>query len=108
MNNDQLIAFVEATQEAMLRQQQLLQAQGHQIVGLHSKLSAVRHLAYALAESHPNPHLVQDRYLSLMDRVADRLQPEMAQVFQDDMQVVLRELLALRPGRSGSAPHPTA
>jgi hypothetical protein len=107
MNSDQLIALVEAMQEAMLRQQQLLQTHGHHIVGLQSKLSAVRHLAYALAESHPNPQLVQERYLELMDRVADRLKPELAQVFREDMNVVLRELLSLprMPG-SGTPPRP--
>lgn len=108
MNNDQLIAFIESTQEAMLKQQELLQAHTEHIVGLQSRLVAVRYLAYALAATHPNPGLVQEKYLGLMDHVADNVHPDQAHVFRDDLNVVLRELLSLRPGRSGSAPPPTA
>lgn len=91
-------AFLQTTQKALQAQSELLVQLSTQVGALNQQLAATRYLAYALAHTHPNPEKLAESYLSLMDHTADTLPAHGAAALRDDMNVVLRELLALRPG----------
>ena len=96
MNESPLISLLQATQEALQTQQELQLQQTQEIQRLHSHLAAVRYLGYALAATHPAPGVLTEKYMELMDHAADTLPESSAQLFRDDMNVVLKELLTLR------------
>lgn len=96
MNEALITSLLRTTQETMQKQQELLLQQGQEIQTLHSRLASVQYLSYALAMTHPNPLELTDKYMSLMDYAADKIPAHMTELFRDDMNAVLRELLSLR------------
>ena len=96
--NSAFNAFLQTTQKALQAQSELLVQLSTQVGALNQRLAATRYLAYSLAHTHPHRQKLVETYMSLMDHAADTLPAHGAAALRDDMNVVLRELLALRPG----------
>lgn len=63
-----------------------------QMASIQADLCAYQHLAHALYATHQNRDAVKSQYLDSMDRVADASPVQMAELFRESMQKVLREL----------------
>lgn len=91
-------AFLQTTQQALQAQSEQLAQLAHEVGALNRQLAATRYLAYALAHTHPHPERLAESYMALMDHAADKLPTHAVEAFRDDMNAVLKELLASRPG----------